>query len=670
MRRVLDSSAPLDRDVVRRRNLRRRGSILALALLLAGSQARAAHLPEWAAAIAAAAPEVPPGSPATPTRVLLSETRYSVQPDGTYRVRRRLAVQALSVVTEGVGIGYFHFDETAQIVASRAWHLRHDDSVRRSHSAAVDIAVGDAFLTSSKTRLFPVDDVKKGSLVFFEFEAKEKPYFLTLTNLFFEGAPVALARFELELPPGWSARWTWLQGKGPEPTMTGPVRSWDLRDLPAPVKEDLAPPPDEMAPELGVNLAPPPGAVPAAANFSDWAAVSRWYEAMAKGRGDVTPAIATAAAGRGTSEGDPSALERILASATMVRDRVRYVAVELGIGGYQPRPASETLSKLYGDCKDKGTLLQSVLSAGGITSYPLLVNVGGRISIPAEGPVWAFNHLVLAAAIPGDVALPARYDSAVLKDPDFGRLLVLDSTDEFTPAGSLSAILAGQRAVLVAGARGKLVTLPPAEATSHRLERRLDLTVLTGPVVSARAETRLFGEFGRDARARYHQSSVERRRDTEDRWTRLWPGATVKDYVVEPETGDGAFVEKSAISMIAPAAAGTDVGLSLFPGASWDLDRVPLGKRKNPVDYVFPRTLHYQVSFEGLHQGSLLPESRRVEGNGWAVETKIRRDGSHVDAICDIQLSRVRFNPEDFPELRKFWNAISMMDSEMVQLAP
>src|SRR2546427_6972067 len=81
---------------------------------------------------------------------------------------------------------------------------------------------------------------------------------------------------------------------------------------------------------------------------------------MARGREAVTPAI-EAVARRGPSEGDPSALERILASATMVRDRVRYVAVELGIGGYQPRPASETLSKLYGDCKDKGTLLQSVL---------------------------------------------------------------------------------------------------------------------------------------------------------------------------------------------------------------------------------------------------------------------------------------------------------------------
>ena len=208
---------------------------------------------------------------------------------------------------------------------------------------------------------------------------------------------------------------------------------------------------------------------------------------MARGREAVTPAI-EAVARRGPSEGDPSALERMLASATMVRDRVRYVAVELGIGGFQPHAAAETLSNLYGDCKDKGTLLQSVLAAGGMTSYPLLVNLGGRMSLPAESPVWVFNHLVLAAAIPKDVALPARYDSAVLKDPDFGRLLVLDSTDEFTPSGSLSASLAGQRAVLVAGARGKLVTLPSAEASSHRLERRLEFTVLPEGALSARAK--------------------------------------------------------------------------------------------------------------------------------------------------------------------------------------
>ncbi len=87
----------------------RHGLVLRLAVVLTGSPARAAHLPDWAAAIVARAPEVPKGSPATTTRVLLSETRYAVQPDGTYHVRRRLAVQAPSLVPEGVGTGSFRF---------------------------------------------------------------------------------------------------------------------------------------------------------------------------------------------------------------------------------------------------------------------------------------------------------------------------------------------------------------------------------------------------------------------------------------------------------------------------------------------------------------------------------------------------------------------------------
>jgi len=578
-------------------------------------------------------------------------------------------VQALSVVTEGVGVGSYQFDETAEITATRAWHLPHDETVRRSHSAPVDIAVGDAFLSTSKARLIPVDNVKKGSLVFFEFEAREKPYFLSLTNRFFENAPVVLARFELELPPGWSAHWIWLQGKGPEPAASGSLRSWELRDIPAPLKENLAPSPEQQAAELGVNLVPPPGAGVAAAAFPDWAAVSRWYEGMQKGQAAVTPAI-EAVAKREPSQGDPSALERMLASATMVRDRVRYVAVELGIGGYQPHPAAETLSNLYGDCKDKGTLLQSVLSAGGMISYPLLVNIGKRVSLPEEYPVWVFDHLVLAAAIPRDVALPARYDSAVLKDPDFGRLLVLDSTDEFTPAGSLSASLAGQKAVLVAGDRGKLVTLPAVEASSHRLERRLDLTVLPGAILSAQVETRRFGEFGRQARSDFHQSSMDMRRSMEGRWTRLWPGASVEDYSVDPEAADGAFVEKCTISRVPLTTSGTQISLSLFPGASWDLERVPLGKRRSAVDYAFPRTLAYHVSIQGISPGAVLPESERLEGNGWAVETRVRRDGSRVEATWEIRLSRARFDSENFPELRKFWSAASMLDSGMVELAP
>src|SRR5437867_4453943 len=93
MRPASSSSARQRREVTMRRSLFRSGAVLAFGVVLGGPPALAAHLPDWAAAIAAGAPAVPQGSPPTLTRILLSETRYAVQPDGTYRIRRRLAVQ-------------------------------------------------------------------------------------------------------------------------------------------------------------------------------------------------------------------------------------------------------------------------------------------------------------------------------------------------------------------------------------------------------------------------------------------------------------------------------------------------------------------------------------------------------------------------------------------------
>jgi hypothetical protein len=139
---------------------------------------------------------------------------------------------------------------------------------------------------------------------------------------------------------------------------------------------------------------------------------------------------------------------------------------------------------------------------------------------------------------------------------------------------------------------------------------------------------------------------------------------------VETEATDGAFVETSTISRIPLTTSGTEISLPLFPGASWDLERVPLGKRKNPVDYGYPRTLHYQVSVEGLPARVMLPESQHIEGDGWAAETRIRKDGARVEAVWEIRLSRSRFNPENFQELRKLWNAASLLDSDIAQFAP
>ena len=44
----------------------------------------------------------------------------------------------------------------------------------------------------------------------------------------------------------------------------------------------------------------------------------------------------------------------------------RYVSLSLGVGRYQPHAASDVLHNQYGDCKDKHTLLASLLEAEGL----------------------------------------------------------------------------------------------------------------------------------------------------------------------------------------------------------------------------------------------------------------------------------------------------------------
>jgi hypothetical protein len=632
-----------------------------LPVLLSGAFASplsAAHLPDWAKALADAAPPLPPGVPDSPFRILLSEIQYSVQPDGSFRIRRRLATQALSVNTNGVDTGSYFFDETARITASRAWHLPPDDSARKSRSQPVDLAVGDNFLSGSKARVLQVDGVKKGSIVFFEFEATEKPYFLVLEHFFLEAAPAVLVRFQLETPEGWQVHSEWLRQKGPEPTSSGNGRNWELRDLPAPVEERLGPSPDQRAPLLVVNLLPPAQASTPAA-FPDWPAVSRWYSDLARGRSDVTPPI-EAAARQALPASSAALLDRVGAEGKMVRDKVRYIDVELGIGGFQPHAAQDTLAHLYGDCKDKATLFQAMLAAAGVPSFPILVNLSEEETVPESLPnPGGFNHLIAGVPLPADLAVPPESAGAVADAGDLGRLLIVDTTDEYTAVGTLSASLAGKRALVVAGEKGKLIRLPEAKPEAHRVERKIGAELQKDGSVTMERITRLSGDPAATAREEVGRSSQERRRRVEEAVVRRWPDASVLEYSTVSETSGGAFEETLKVRRASLPRQGAAREMEVFPGASEEIERVPLTRRKTEVRYEVPRTIRYESILKGLPASVTLPDPQSVTGEGWSITTGFAREGSDVKASWEMRLEKTRFEPAAFPELKKLWSAVA-----------
>ncbi|EGD58843.1 hypothetical protein Y88_0904 [Novosphingobium nitrogenifigens DSM 19370] len=100
----------------------------------------------------------------------------------------------------------------------------------------------------------------------------------------------------------------------------------------------------------------------------------------------------------------PDAHVRAEAALALVQDRVRYVALEMGVGGYVPADAATTWSRRFGDCKAKTALLLGLLHGLGIKAVPVIVNVAAGDGMDARLPmVGVFNHVLVRATIAGKV---------------------------------------------------------------------------------------------------------------------------------------------------------------------------------------------------------------------------------------------------------------------------
>lgn len=78
---------------------------------------------------------------------------------------------------------------------------------------------------------------------------------------------------------------------------------------------------------------------------------------------------------------------------------LRYVAIDIGQGGYTPSQPAEVLRRQYGDCKDKSTLLIALLRSLGLDAKPVLVLTRDHGKLDPDFPCWRFNHMIVKATM-------------------------------------------------------------------------------------------------------------------------------------------------------------------------------------------------------------------------------------------------------------------------------
>jgi hypothetical protein len=119
-----------------------------------------------------------------------------------------------------------------------------------------------------------------------------------------------------------------------------------------------------------------------------------------------------------------------------VQSNIRYLGIELGQGGYIPRPPELTLERKFGDCKDVTYLLMTILNGLGVEARPILVETDERGEFTRAQPGYSiFDHVLVRAIIDGEDYFLDATRGEQLGDLDrldqghFGKGLLLDGAN-------------------------------------------------------------------------------------------------------------------------------------------------------------------------------------------------------------------------------------------------
>ena len=254
-------------------------------------------------------------------------------------------------------------------------------------------------------------------------------------------------------------------------------------------REPDMPPLEGVAGQMIVSFFPS-GGTSRKNEFANWDGMGSWYRNLVSGRMDASEPIKQEV--NSLTAGKTTTLAKMQAIAAFVQHDIRYVAISLGIGGWQPHAAPDVFSHRYGDCKDKATLMRTMLREIGVDSYHVVINTE-RGAVSRETPAHnGFNHVILAIKLPDDVKDPSLI--AVIQHPKLGRILFFDPTNEITPFGQIGGYLQANYGLLVTAEGGELVELPQQASAMNSIQRVGKLTLDANGILKGDVEELRLGD--------------------------------------------------------------------------------------------------------------------------------------------------------------------------------
>jgi len=488
-----------------------------------GMDAYKTHIPDYAKDAAAV--------------ILFDEFVETVDEQGRAVERERRAKRVLKPQGRGEVQCDVAYSEDEKINYFRVWTIAADEKQYQAQDTDFT-EEGDTgvpiMLSTNKVRIAHPPAIDVGATIICESEEVLEPYIHESIWQFQKSLPVVFQALEVDLPAGRSHAQSWHKFAPVQAVEIAPNHwRWELKDTPALILRDIPSRPEWSA--IAARMSVQWGDAAVEGTDNQWRAIGQWLTTLEANRPDPSPEIT--AQTTSLIAGAPDFYTKLSRITDFVQKNIRYFIVMRGIGGLQANHAADIYRNKYGDCKDKTTLLISMLQVAGIHAFYMPVDDRRGIVDPNDPSLYG-NHMITAIEVPADVQDPRLM--AIVKAKDGKRYLIFDPTNERTPVGNLPSYEQGSYGTLAAGPSSQIVALPVLSPDANGTERKGSFDLSPDGTLSGSVDTSHSGPEGADLRMFLKYSDEKERKEYwEGRIARDVPGVVLNSFqFVQPAALD------------------------------------------------------------------------------------------------------------------------------------
>jgi hypothetical protein len=623
----------------------------------AGIFGKDASVPDWG--LDAYKTHTPDYAKDAPAVVLSDEYVETIDSQGRAVERERYAVRILQPQGRRFAECAVSYDVDEKINYFREWTIGADEKQYQAKDTDF-YEKGDpnipVMLSTDKTRMVRAPAADPGAVVICESEEVLRSYMHQQVWEFQTEIPSVYQAFELDLSSGQSYFASWHRYPAQTPAQVEPGHwRWEVKDMNALDLRDVKASLSWSA--LAARASFTWGDAAATGNDNEWRTMGDWVSKLQEHRPDPSPEITAQA--QTLVAGAPDFYGKLKKITEYIQKNIRYFIVSRGISGWQAHYAGDIFRNRYGDCKDKTTLLISMLGAVGIQAHYVMVD-DRRGVVDPDAPSFYGNHMITAIEVPSDLNDPRLM--AIAKGKDGKRYLIFDPTNERVPVGNMPNYEQGSYGLLSAGDTSQLLALPVLPPDANGMEETGAFTLNPDGSLTGNVNLASVGPEGADLRLDLKYSDEkERRAGVERMVARDLPGVTLDslDFVQPSDLEKPLEIH---LKVTVPQYAHNAGPLLLVRPRVVGDDAIPFDDRPRIFPINLDATGHWHDSFDiTLPAGYViddLPDPVSIATDFGSYHSTVTAKGNVLHFDRELVVKEVELPADKAAEFRKFESTI------------